>query len=838
MGDPFHPASSAMTSPWGGLGSIGRPTSAITPFESSPAMGTPANLGNHFLDANPSPSTTGVQSTGASTWTSASKFAMQTRERGAATEQAVTFDTIYPTMAPGYNGFHSTQNPYHLRVTIRAEVSKADRKSIDKVYNNDNANTLTNDICGELESKGIPDQRWAAIQADTLRLDTITRRKQMPDSTTMYNNTTTIGVWLRILEDAPEAYLRGCREVYEYYLARATSSRHSNDEEKEDEASFTPRKTRNRTKQKPADKGQQDTAAGAAAPEEADSPSWITHELWPLTKASKRITADKVRDMIDRKGKATAEQRDAWFYQQVAESLIESAGGTAAECGIEGEGQIVWLQAVSVLKGVCIELAQAEAILIDERDKASPQAEKIAGRAQEILKNDIMVMLGGPAVIQAAYCNATKYLRLILMENKTKQIVEYLNDLTMYTAESGSIVGRALGIIETGADCTGVLMLRITGTGTTLERIRAGTRFISQHNVTDDTCTKHAKKILNEFGAIRHAASLVPGGDNYLGQIIASGDFDICAIIIEQCLDTPIDRGPCPAGSRMRHVLENALHDLRNLRANERTLPRMIHRTTRFAETLQQIDESTKTAKRRKTRPKTTMAAVLTGDGSASDDEETDYETSSQSSTATGDSGSSQYTRSEMDTYIQALTALALTQNAPKGMTSSNSLTQRFKHLEDDDFIQPVDNNIKTKCNYCGKTGHKIKNCSPYGYDVKHKQKFAHASDEYLEYQRGRGVVAIRPPEGKTRKWHGRTKDVTNLKKDDAGALAAQSTAPSATNAGVLNSVDIGDVLIKLQESMQKMNKRMEGVETNANTANEVINGLKTMMNEEDKDDE
>ena len=128
-----------------------------------------------------------------------------------------------------------------------------------------------------------------------------------------------------------------------------------------------------------------------------------------------------------------------------ARALLESAGctGTATDT-VE--------QAGAILIASLARLQQQEAYLIEEGQRFTTAAQKMAELARKVLRNDIMICWGGAVTIAALYMTTKRYIEYYLRDNKTLEIRTRLAQQATRAPSEGSIIGCALSIIEYCAD--------------------------------------------------------------------------------------------------------------------------------------------------------------------------------------------------------------------------------------------------------------------------------------------------------------------------------------------------------------------------------------------------
>ena len=374
----------------------------------------------------------------------------------------------------------SVSTPLTEIAVVTNQVLKTDKRGeINKLYDTNGIGTFANDIERLVETKTLPEQTHGAISATEWRMTSVTHRIQSLD----YNNTTTGGQILYMLPEALRGMEKEARGIFDYYCAHAKYQRETSPQDGEDARTASTFKTVTKKKKKkkgssspaeeeeaksptkrPAEDGVTDEET-LAAPAPIDIP-----ENWRLTECAKRITFETVQEMYN--DLQTTQERDSWFYKNIAEGILTSAGCNPKDFEFEVTGRALWETAGNMVYGAIRQIILLEERLMDEDERCSDQAKHLEKEAIILLQNDLLIMLGGPATIQAAYSNTIKFLLHYLNENETKEIQDYFMAMTNLTPANGSIIGALFGVIEFGREITGVIKTAVTGEGTTNNAIR------------------------------------------------------------------------------------------------------------------------------------------------------------------------------------------------------------------------------------------------------------------------------------------------------------------------------------------------------------------------------
>ena len=773
-------------------------------------------------------------------WGVAKEAAQKARESASTEHTSVKFKDLYPELAVTYRN----SSPHAGRVHVALEVERGDQKSLQRNYTKDGASSLIDDVTGELNGKPIPKQPKSTVQ-QTTELGDVVARHPGQDAQDTFNNTSTIGLMITAFPDGAREFLAHARSVFEFWLLANQHNRGRTEEEKEEQAGVTSASSTTKRTPPPGARASRTAAAGGAeehkegertgVPEGkfADHPGLavLDDPLWKLTTASTYLTQAHVEGAIA--GLSTAVERDNWFHETVAQALIESAGGDYGECGIMGVGDTVYYQAVGVLTLIYKRIAQKEETIIINRRKQSQNAYDLAQEARRLLQNDVFTMMGGMPFVQACYDNTYKYLRMLFNNNPTPEIKEYMNEQSRLTAEEGSIIGAEMGVIERGADCTGVITQRITGTGTTVQQVRQGVQVL-RDTIPEpgDTCTKYVERLVADFTHLRSVAGTVAGGEGYLQSTVQNGDFVLDYIAAKALADTDPMGSPCRIGSRVRHLVEGHVCEMMNdLPLDQRNMKAMLARTIRLKEELQRMETTTYSSTKRyyKKGSKKTLAAVLS-QGSAAAEEEEEGEADDDSSLATDSTTSTE--DSQTDLLMKAVIAIAAQvgnqNNQGQGQGNGNGGNrnnnrngnrgpERFQEVRARGYVTELVRSLPSACFYCNGKWHKAALCGAYAWDVDNGQKYAHASDEFIEHRKSQGdPKAVRPAAGTFKKWHGRTQEQSSGGNTNGnGTNSGGSTNPNVAALNTENQLD------KIMEELQKMNNRItENEAANASNMN------------------
>ena len=673
----------------------------------------------------------------------------------------------------------NTYTPLTESAVVTNQILKTDKRGeINKLYDNSGIGTFSNDVERLVETKTLPEQSLAAVTIEDWRMTLITHRIPSLD----FNNTSTGGQILSMFSEGLRGYEQLARNQFDNHCAHAKYRQSTNAQEGEDARTATTFKTVTKKKKKkkgnepasPVPSPAEETKAGSdetgtdevtlAAPEKLES-----SENWELTAASKELSYTNVYHMYEEKH--TQQERDDWFYERLSRALLISAGCTPEDFEFNNSGRDRWETVGQMVYSAIHTTVVDEERLIDEDERCGEQAMQLETRAEQILKNDIMIMIGGPATIQAAYSNTMKFLLHYLNENETKELKDYFLALTNLTPANGSIIGALLGVIEYCGDFVAAIKTAVTGKGTTNNAIREGVSLIKEEAMgKKDSAFGFATRLHESYNMIAKACTSSNRGIAYLEAAASNGDLHLTELACKRILEYDDDNSGV-LSARERMYVENCLDVCDKQKGDETTLTSMLENHHAFCNELKKLHNVRKNSKAKKPRAtRRSLAAILSGEPAEPDEDEDDD--SSAVSDVTDNTGSSG--GSNGNVTLAELVALLKTngigggQNRDKTQAGRPSLREKYQAIWDRDCVTIVDKTKNIICKYCGKPGHGAHECGAYAKDVFLEQPYANACDAYLEHRRRNGKPNIRRPATFVAH-HGKTMDISevNGKKGD-----------------------------------------------------------------------